>query len=89
MAISIRTGGNGSYKSAYTAWFVILPALKAGRVVVTNFEGMQPLEEIEERLNIKFPSSARLIRIFSRSEIGIELWQHFFLLVSSQCAYCY
>ncbi|EGU6979281.1 toxin [Vibrio parahaemolyticus] len=92
MAISIRTGGNGSYKSAYTAWFVILPALKAGRVVVTNFEGMQPLEEIEERLNIKFPSSAKLIRIFSRSEIGIELWQHFFcwcplnaLIVIDEC----
>ncbi|ELA9534448.1 toxin [Vibrio parahaemolyticus] len=92
MAISIRTGGNGSYKSAYTAWFVILPALKAGRVVVTNFEGMQPLEEIEKRLNIKFPSSAKLIRIFSRSEIGIELWQHFFcwcplnaLIVIDEC----
>ncbi|MFN1651142.1 zonular occludens toxin domain-containing protein [Vibrio rotiferianus] len=76
--ITIRTGGNGSYKSAYTAWFVILPALKAGRVVVTNFEGMQPLHVIEERLNIKFPSSAKLIRIFSRSQVGVELWQHFF-----------
>ena len=53
MAITIRTGGNGSYKSAYTAWFSILPALKAGRVVVTNLEGMQPLHIIEERLNIK------------------------------------
>ena len=78
MAITIRTGGNGSYKSAYTAWFSILPALKAGRVVVTNLEGMQPLHIIEERLNIKFPSTTKLIRIFSRSEVGIDLWQHFF-----------
>lgn len=92
MAITIRTGGNGSYKSAYAAWFVILPALKAGRVVVTNFEGMEPLEVIEERLNIKFPSSAKLIRIFSRSEVGIDLWQHFFcwcplnaLIVIDEC----
>lgn len=90
--ITIRTGGNGSYKSAYTAWFEILPALKAGRVVVTNFEGMEPLEVIEERLGIKFPSSARLIRIFSRSEKGIFLWQHFFcwcplnsLIVIDEC----
>lgn len=92
MAISIRTGGNGSYKSAYTAWFVILPALKAGRVVVTNLEGMEPLHVIEERLNIKFPSTTRLIRIFSRSEVGINLWQHFFcwcplnaLIVIDEC----
>nr|WP_319534124.1 zonular occludens toxin domain-containing protein [uncultured Vibrio sp.] len=92
MAITIRTGGNGSYKSAYAAWFVILPALQAGRVVVTNFEGMEPLEVIEERLNIKFPSSTKLIRIFSRSEVGIDLWQHFFcwcplnaLIVIDEC----
>ena len=92
MAITIRTGGNGSYKSAYTAWFTILPALKAGRVVVTNLEGMQPLHIIEERLNIKFPSTAKLIRIFSRSEVGIDLWQHFFcwcplnsLIVIDEC----
>ncbi|MDF5285872.1 zonular occludens toxin domain-containing protein [Vibrio parahaemolyticus] len=90
--ITIRTGENGSYKSAYTMWFVILPALKAGRVVVTNFEGMQPLHVIEERLNIKFPSSAKLIRIFSRSQVGVELWQHFFcwcplnaLIVIDEC----
>ncbi len=41
MAITIRTGPNGSYKSAYTVYFVIFEALKAGRVVVTNIEGMQ------------------------------------------------
>ncbi|GEM77534.1 zonular occludens toxin domain-containing protein [Vibrio sagamiensis] len=92
MAITIRTGGNGSYKSAYTAWFSILPALKAGRVVVTNLEGMEPLHVIEERLNIQFPSSTKLIRIFSRSEVGIDLWQHFFcwcplnsLIVIDEC----
>lgn len=49
MAIFIRTGANGSYKSAYTAFFVIYEALKAGRVVVTNIEGMQPLDVIEKR----------------------------------------
>ncbi|MBP3140305.1 zonular occludens toxin domain-containing protein [Aliivibrio fischeri] len=90
--ITIRTGGNGSYKSAYVAYFTILPALKAGRVVVTNFEGMEPLEVIEERLEIKFPSSAKLIRIFSRDSEGVKLWQHFFcwcplnsLIVIDEC----
>ncbi|EHU9451544.1 toxin, partial [Vibrio vulnificus] len=92
MAIFIRTGSNGSYKSAYTVYFVIYEALKAGRVVVTNIEGMQPLEVIEKRLNIQFPSTTRLIRIFSRDQDGIELWQHFFcwcplgaLIVIDEC----
>ncbi|MGG5572838.1 zonular occludens toxin domain-containing protein [Vibrio diazotrophicus] len=92
MAITIRTGANGSYKSSYVCHFVILPALKAGRVVVTNIEGMQPLEEIEKRLDITFPSTARLIRIFSRDKNGIDLWQHFFswcplgaLIVIDEC----
>ena len=90
--ITIRTGGNGSYKSAYVAHFTILPALKSGRVVVTNFEGMEPLEVIEERLGIKFPSTSKLIRIFSRDTEGVKLWQHFFcwcplnaLIVIDEC----
>ncbi|ENM5844834.1 toxin [Vibrio mimicus] len=92
MAIFIRTGANGSYKSAYTAYFTIFEALKAGRVVVTNIEGMEPLPEIEKRFDIQFPSTARLIRIFSRDLKGKELWQHFFcwcpigaLIVIDEC----
>ncbi len=92
MAITIRTGANGAYKSSYVCHFVILPALKAGRVVVTNIEGMQPLEEIERRLDITFPSTAKLIRIFSRDKSGLDLWQHFFcwcplgaLIVIDEC----
>ncbi|MBL4829415.1 MAG: toxin [Aliivibrio sp.] len=90
--ITIRTGGNGSYKSAYTAWFTILPALKAGRVVVTNIEGMETLEVIQERLQIEFPPTAKIIRIFSRDGDGVFLWQHFFcwcpldaLIVIDEC----
>ncbi|MCU8435793.1 toxin [Vibrio vulnificus] len=92
MAIFIRTGANGSYKSAYVVWFTILEALKAGRVVVTNIEGMEPLAVIAQRLDIEFPSTTRLIRIFSRDQDGIELWQHFFcwcplgaLIVIDEC----
>lgn len=92
MAIFIRTGANGSYKSAYTAYFTIFEALKAGRVVVTNIEGMEPLSEIEKRFDMQFPSTTRLIRITSRDKKGIELWQHFFcwcpigaLIVIDEC----
>ncbi|MEZ8256647.1 MULTISPECIES: zonular occludens toxin domain-containing protein [Vibrio] len=92
MAITIRTGANGSYKSAYTAYFSIYQALKAGRTVVTNMEGMQPLAVIEERFNIQFPSTAKLFRIGSRDESGVHLWTHFFcwcpigaLIVIDEC----
>lgn len=92
MAITIRTGSNGSYKSAYVVWFVILPALKAGRVVVTNIEGMEPLDIIAERLEIEFPSSTKLIRITSRDEEGEVLWRNWFcwcplnaLIVIDEC----
>lgn len=78
MAVSFRHGGNGSYKSAYAVWFEILPALRAGRLVVTNIEGLKSLESIEKLLDEKFPSSAKLIRIFSRSVEGVELWQNWF-----------
>lgn len=92
MAITIRTGANGSYKSAYTAYFVIYEALKAGRVVVTNLEGMQPLKVIEERMDVTFPSTSKLIRVTSRDAAGINLWTHFFcwcpvgaLIVIDEC----
>ncbi|MFS1981080.1 zonular occludens toxin domain-containing protein [Vibrio lentus] len=92
MAITIRTGANGSYKSAYTAYFSIYQALKAGRTVVTNIEGMQPLAVIQERFGIEFPTTAKLFRVSSRDESGVHLWTHFFcwcpigaLIVIDEC----
>ncbi len=53
---------------------------------------MQPLDAIQKRLDIEFPSTTRLIRIFSRDAKGKELWQHFFcwcplgaLIVIDEC----
>ena len=92
MAITIRTGANGSYKSAYTAYFSIYQALKAGKVVVTNMEGMQPINVIEQRFDTKFPSTAKLLRVSSRDAAGVHLWTHFFcwcpigaLIVIDEC----
>ena len=92
MAITIRTGANGSYKSAYTAYFSIYQALKSGRTVVTNIEGMEPLSVIEERFNITFPTTSKLFRVSSRDEAGVYLWTHFFcwcpigaLIVIDEC----
>ena len=78
MAVSFRHGSNGSYKSAYAVWFEVVPALRAGRLVVTNIEGLKSLQGIEESLGEKFPTTARLIRIFSRSEEGVQLWQNWY-----------
>ncbi|MDN3612834.1 zonular occludens toxin domain-containing protein [Vibrio gallaecicus] len=78
MAVSFRHGSNGAYKTAYVTWFEILPALRDGRIVVTNIEGLKPKESIEEILGEKFPESARLIRIFTRSSEGVMLWQNWF-----------
>ncbi len=78
MAVYFRHGSNGAYKSAYAVWFEILPALRNGRLVVTNIEGLKPMETIEKLLGEKFPPGAQLIRIFSRSDNGVYLWQNWF-----------
>ncbi|MDF4752399.1 zonular occludens toxin domain-containing protein [Vibrio parahaemolyticus] len=78
MATIIRHGPAGSYKSSYAVWFELLPALREGRICVTNVEGMKTLEEIESRLGERFPISARLIRISSQTTKGKKLWQNFY-----------
>ncbi|GAB3531803.1 zonular occludens toxin domain-containing protein [Photobacterium alginatilyticum] len=78
MATIIRHGPAGSYKSACAVWFDALPALREGRVVVTNVEGMQDISTIEKRLGERFPMTARVIRISSMNENGIRLWQHWY-----------
>ena len=76
--ILIRHGANGSYKSACIVWFHIIKALKEGRIVVTNMEGMYPLEHIQKSLGITFPDSAKLVRIGSLTIKKKELWQNWF-----------
>lgn len=78
MAVAIYHGAAGSYKTASAVWFQILPALRAGRVVVTNIEGMKTIKDIETALGERFPISARIIRILSNNENGLKLWQSFY-----------
>lgn len=75
MAIVIEHGHNGSYKSSSVIWYRLLPALRAGRLVVTNAAGMYPLHRIEEFLGEKFPDTARLFRISSQDPRYQELWR--------------
>lgn len=74
MAIIIEHGHNGSYKSSSVIWFRLLPALREGRVVVTNVAGMFPLHRIEEFLGEKFPETARLFRVSSQDPKSQQLW---------------
>lgn len=78
MATIIRHGPAGSYKSSYAVWFEILPALRLGRCVLTNIEGMEDLETIEKALGERFPPSARIIRISSQTAKGKNLWQNWY-----------
>lgn len=78
MAIKIRHGSNGSYKSATAVWFDLLPALRQGRIVVTNIQGMEDVETIEKRLGERFPPSAKILKIYSLTESGRYMWQNFY-----------
>ncbi|MGL5343475.1 MAG: zonular occludens toxin domain-containing protein [Plesiomonas sp.] len=85
MAIKIRDGGNGSFKSSACVWFDLLPALRAGRAVITNIEGLLPLDEMEKVLGEKFPSGAKLIRVYSCSDFGVKLWQGWYNWIPPDC----
>ena len=78
MAASIFHGAPGSFKSASAMWFEILPALREGRLVVTNMEGVLPKEEIEIELNEVFPESAQIWRLSSQTDEGLFLWRRWF-----------
>lgn len=78
MSAVIFHGAPGSYKSASLMWYEILPALRKGRLVVTNIEGVLPLEDIEQAIDEAFPKGAEIWRVSSQSEQGLNLWRNWF-----------
>lgn len=78
MSASIFHGAPGSFKSASAFWFEVLPALRAGRVVVTNIEGILTKESIEIELNETFPEGADIWRLSSQTDTGLYLWRRWF-----------
>ena len=79
MASKIYHGNPGSYKSSSAVWFDLLPALRKGRCVVTNVEGILDLESIEKVLGEKFPDSAQLWRFSTLNDTGhniVARWFH-------------
>jgi zona occludens toxin len=78
MATKVFHGPPGSYKSSIAMWFEIVPALRSGRVVVTNLQGIKTLEEIQRELKEVFPNTARLLRISIGNDTGMLLMRNFF-----------
>lgn len=78
MATKIFHGVPGSYKSSTAMWFEVLPALRAGRVVITNLQGVLSLEAMQRALGEVFPETARIFRFSISSEVGIELIRNFY-----------
>lgn len=78
MAANIFHGAPGSFKSASAVWNELLPALRAGRIVVTNIEGLLSKETIEIELDEKFPESADIWRLSSQTETGLYIWRRWF-----------
>lgn len=78
MATKIFHGVPGSYKSSTAMWFEVLPALRSGRVVITNLQGILTLEEMQRALGEVFPETARLFRISISSEDGMLLIRNFY-----------
>ncbi|WP_338593336.1 zonular occludens toxin domain-containing protein [Shewanella khirikhana] len=77
MASIFVHGAPGSYKSASTLWYELLPALREGRLVITNIEGLKPLETIEAILCEKFPPTAKLWRVSTQNPTGLALMRRF------------
>ena len=78
MATKVFHGAPGSYKSSTAMWFEIIPALRSGRVVVTNLQGIKNLEDIQRELKEVFPNTARLLRISIGNDTGMSLMRNFF-----------
>lgn len=78
MAAYIFHGPPGSYKTSSAIWFEMLSSLRAGRIVITNIEGMRPIEEIQTALGEEFPEGAEIWRLSTQKEKGRELMRAFY-----------
>ncbi len=78
MAIIIRHGSNGGYKTAATVQDYLIPAIKQGRVVVTNIRGVSRDRALEV-LPDDFKESHEVIYVDTATTAGkqkISTWFH-------------
>ena len=78
MTAVVHHGPPGSFKSFGTVQRAMIPALQAGRTVVTNIRGFESLELIEEAMSCKLPASAEIIFVEADSAKGFDAMARFF-----------
>lgn len=77
MTTAIIHGDPGSYKTSTLIGDYLVPAVKQGRVVVTNIRGVKTVEEIAEIYGFELPDTAQIILV-PFSEDGFEQMARFF-----------
>lgn len=77
MSTAIIHGDPGSYKTAVLVNDYLVPAIKSGRVVVTNIRGVKTVEEIGKIYDFPIPDTAQLIKVPFDSD-GFQLMARFF-----------
>lgn len=78
MTACIHHGNPGSYKSFGVIQRVVIPALKKGRVLVTNIRGLDSLSKIEDAIGEKLHSDSQIIYVEADSAKGFQAMSHFF-----------
>jgi len=77
MSTAIVHGDPGSYKTSALISDYLVPAVKAGRVVVTNIRGVKTVEEIAEIYGFELLDTAEIILVEFTQE-GFEKMARFF-----------
>jgi zona occludens toxin len=74
---AIIHGDPGSYKTSTLISDYLVPAVKAGRVIVTNIRGVKSVDEIAEIYSFDLPDTSEIILV-SFDEAGFEKMARFF-----------
>jgi len=77
MTTAIVHGDPGSYKTSSLINDYLVPAIKVGRVVVTNIRGVKSPQEIAEIFSFSLPETSEIINV-EFNEAGFNLMARFF-----------
>lgn len=77
MSTAIIHGDPGAFKTAVLINDYLVPAIKSGRVVVTNIRGVKSVEEIGKIYNFEVPQSSQIILVPFNTD-GFNLMARFF-----------
>jgi zona occludens toxin len=87
MTAVIHHGPPGSYKTFALVQRVLIPALQAGRVVVTNIRGFNDVDRVRQSMGISIPDSAQIFYLEPNTE-GYDNIARFFHWVPAGALIC-